>query len=107
MEPVSVEPVVDVPTCEDRKVEGAVDGIFGVTVEEQFVELVIVVCSWDEDIDVRGVAEVRDVGLNEELADVLCEVVIGNSDERRLGRVPSVDMRVSESNLLWLLLEAP
>lgn len=49
----------------------------------------------------------RDVGIYEELADVLCKTVIGNSDERKLVPVPSVDMPVSETTLLWLLLEAP
>lgn len=45
MEPVSFEPVVVVPPCEDCKVEGVADGTLGVTVEEQSGELVIVVCS--------------------------------------------------------------
>lgn len=80
-------------------------------VKGQSVELVIVVHSCDEDTDTRGdargVAELVDAGLDEEFTEALCEVGIVNSDERRLGRVPSVEMRVSDCSLVWLLLEAP
>jgi hypothetical protein len=106
MEPVSVELVVEVHSCDDRVVGGAVDGGSGVIVEGQSVELVIVVHSCDEDIDARGVVEPRDAGLDEELADVLCEVVVVvSSDESRLGRGPSVETRVNVSSLVRLLLD--
>lgn len=104
MELVSVETVVVVHTWDDRVVGVALDGGYGVIVEGQSVELVMVVHSCDEDIDARGVAELVDAGLDEEVADVA--VVVVSSEESRLGLGPSVDIRVNVSSLVRLLLEA-
>lgn len=107
MEPVSVDSVVVAHVCEDCDVGGAVDEFSVLLIEGASVEPVVVFHSCDEDIDTRGVAEPMDVGLDEEFIVVLCELVAVTSVERRLGRVPSVEMRVRESSLLRLPDEAP
>jgi hypothetical protein len=83
-----------------------VDGISRLFRDGHSVELVILVHSCDEDIDARGVAEPVDAGLNEALTEVLCkDGVAVNSDESKLGRVPSVEIRVIVSILLKLLVD--
>lgn len=96
-----------VHVCEDRDVGAAVDEFSVLLMEGVSVEPVVDFHSCDDDIDTRGVAEPLDIGLDEEFVVVPCELVAVNFVERRLGRVPSVEMRVRGSSLLRLLDEAP